>query len=180
MRRSRIVLTNLSQRISRQIWMILAAVLTLNACQPSGRPSNEQIEDAKTRVAQIRDSLYVPKDATLLTEILTYSTNPRLYPGCVVGLVYLSYQTPHNFEDTLDEYREALTTAGWELSPDHRHDQVDVDFFVKGPQVFLEIASVPLRPDLLPIQTPPSDQDSMTYYLGLSYYAPSRHECSES
>jgi hypothetical protein len=180
MRRSQNVLTNLSQSMPRLTWMILAALLTLNACKPGGQPSDEQIEDAKTRVAQIRDSLYVPKDATLLTDTLTYSTNPRLYPGCVVGLVYMSYRTPRSFEDVLDEYREALKAAGWEPSPDHRHDQVDVDFFVEGPQVFLEIASVPLRPDLLPVSTPAADQNSMTYYLGLSYYAPSRRECSES
>ena len=179
MRRSRIILTKLRQDISSLLWIILVAVLTLNACTPGGQPSDKEIEAAKIKVSQIRNSLYLPKGVTLQTEILTYGTNPRLYPGCVVGMIYMSYRTSRTFEEVLNEYREALKIDGWEPSPDQSHDQADIDFFVKGPQVILEISSFPLRPDLLPVPTLPAGQNLINYYLGLLYFSISRDECSE-
>jgi hypothetical protein len=179
MRQLRIILRKLHQNISRLTWIILVAVLALNACGLGGQPSDKEIDEAKIKVSQIRNSLYLPKGVTLLKEILTYGTNPRLYPGCVTGMVYISYRTSRTFEEVLNEYREALKIDGWEPSPNQRHDQPDVDFFVKGPQVILEISSSPLRPDLLLIPTLPGGQNLITYYLGLLYFSISRDECSE-
>lgn len=159
--------------------VLLAWLLTVSACR-GGEPSDEQIESAKTAVAAIRETLYVPADATLLAEKLLHGTNPENKPGCVRAFVLMAYQAPRPFEQILAEYREALQTAGWELSPYHSHDQNDYDVFIMGTQDFVDIADHPLRPDLLPIPSPPSasGQTFTVYYLELSHYDPSILKCS--
>jgi hypothetical protein len=165
----------------RLIWLGAFSVMLLlvSACR-GGEPSDAQIESAKATVATIRDTLYVPADATLLAEEPLYGTNPELKPGCVRAFVLMAYQAHRPFEQILAEYREALQTAGWEPSPYHSHDQNDYDIFIMGTQRFLEISDSPLRPDLLSVPTPAgvSEQPATTYYLQLSHYDPSILKCS--
>lgn len=160
--------------------LLFVAPLVLSACGATGQPSEQQIESAKAEAEEVRSQLYVPQGTSLLVERLTYSTDPDLYPGCVRVLINIAYQSPNDFDDVLTEYREKLVEMGWELSPDHRHDQNDVDFFQLGPEALLTIAEFPVRPDLLPPPTPNdiSKQTLPIYYLLLAYYDPSRHECS--
>lgn len=166
------------RRTSYWSWIFL---LLLSACQSPDQPSKEQIESAKTAVTEIRTTLYAPQDAQLLAEELHYGTNPKNYPGCVRGFIFLAYQSPRSFEQILADYREGLTEAGWESSPDYSHDQTGTDFFEKGPQVFLVIANGPTREDLFVVPTPTAvaGQVLTVYYLELSYDDPSRHQCSE-
>jgi hypothetical protein len=157
--------------------MVMA--LSLTACAPTGQPSKSQIENAKDKVAEIWGALFVPEGATLITKTLTYATNPRAYPGCTVGLYYASYEIQRGFNQVLEDCRDALVDHGWELSPDHQHGLSDFEALVSGSQTILTIASKPLILHLVPAATPATDLDATVYYIGLRYYDPSRHECSE-
>ena len=142
----------------------------VSACKAGDEPSDEQIENARTAVAAIRDTLHVPADATLLAERLLYGTNPEFMPGRVRGFILSAYQSPRNFEKILTEYREALKTTGWEPSPYHSHDEDDFDIFIMGTQNFFEISDHPLRQDLLSVPTPTNSSEqsfSIYYYEGL-------------
>jgi len=159
----------------------MVVLVTISACA-TGEPSDEQIENAKIKVAEIRDGLYVPHDSELLAEGLTYGTNPELYPGCVMSTVDMAYKSPRSFEQVLAEYREELLATGWTPAPGYEHDKVDVDFFVSGPQVSLTLSSFPLRPDLLsvPIPTTLPNETETIYYIALYYDDPSSQECGEA
>jgi hypothetical protein len=163
-----------------KLTFLLAFLCTISACRKSGEPSDEQIENSKTAVAAIRDTLFVPADATLLAERLKYGTNPELMPGCVTAFILMAYQSPRNFKQILTEYREALKTTNWEPSPYHSHDQYDYDIFIMGTQDFFEISNSPLRQDILPVPTLPStsEQYFSIYYLELSHYDPAIIGCS--
>jgi hypothetical protein len=152
----------------------------VSACKRSGEPSDEQIENAKKTVGAIRDTLFVPADATLLTERLTYGTNPELMPGCVRAHIFMAYQSPRNFQQILTEYREALKDTNWKPSPYHSHDQDGFDIFIMGTQDYFEISSYPLRQDILPVPTlTSSPEEPITiYYLQLSHYDPDIIGCS--
>jgi hypothetical protein len=160
---------------------LLAFLCTISACRKSGEPSDEQIERAKTTVSEIRAALYTPDDVELLEEILNYGSNPEFYPGCVSGHVYLAYHSPRPFDEILEEYRTHLIEEGWEPSPGYPHDLEDVDFFRSGPQAMLDIASHPIREDILVVPTPidPNEQHDTIYYIQLLYYEPSIRDCSE-
>ena len=121
----------------------LALLLMVGGCRSRGEPSDEQIENAKTAVAAIRDTLFVPADADLLAERLTYGINPELMPGCVRAHIFMAYQTPRDFQQILTEYREVLKGTDWEPSPYHSHDQDDFEIFIMGTQDFFEISSYP-------------------------------------
>jgi len=156
----------------------IGLLLTISTCKSRGEPSDEQIENAKTAVAAIRDILFVPTDATLLAEESLYGTNPEFMPGCVTGYILSAYQTPRNFEKILAEDREVLKAAGWEPSPYHSHDQSDFDILIMGTQDYFEISDSPLRSDLLPVSVPNDSKQNYTiYYLELSHYDPSILEC---
>jgi hypothetical protein len=164
--------------------MLLAALAFLwliSACRATGEPSEEQIERAKKTVSEIRTSLYIPADAKLLAEKLYHGSNPELYPGCVYGHIYLAYYSPRPFEEILDEYRIGLRKADWEPSPGYAHDREDTDIFQLGSQVLMDIASFPLREDLLivPTSTILNEQQGTIYYISLTYYDPSISNCSE-
>jgi hypothetical protein len=148
-------------------------------CTLLGEPSSSDIEDAQAEVAQIQEDLFVPDGASLITSTVTYATNPRVYPGCVIGMYYASYETYRGFNEVLDEYRDVLVSTRWQLSPDHEHGLSGFEALVSGPQVILTIASDPLIPDLVPLATPLKDPAATVYYIGLRYYDPSRRECSE-
>lgn len=157
---------------------ILALLALVSACKARGEPSDKQIESARTAVATIRDTLYIPPDATLLAEKALYGTNPEFKPGCVRGFILMVYQSPRNFEQILTEYREVLKAAGWKLSPYHSHDQSDYDILIMGTQDYFEISDSPLRSDLLPVSTPSDSKQSYTiYYLQLSHYDPAILKC---
>ena len=159
---------------------ILALLALVSACKPIGKLGDQQIESAKTTVVAIRDTLFVPGDATLLAERLKYGTNPELMPGCVRAFILMAYQTPHNFQQILTEYREALKATDWEPSPYHSHDEYDYDIFIMGTQDFFEISDHPLRQDILPVPTLTSsaEQPFTIYYLQLSHYDPAIIGCS--
>lgn len=159
---------------------ILALLPVVCACKKSGEPSDEQIENAKAAVAAIRDTLFVPADATLLAERLKYGANPELMPGCVRAFILMAYQAPRDFRQILTEYREALKVTKWEPSPYHSHDQDDFDIFIMGTQDFFEISDHPLRQDILPVPTlaSPVEQSFTIYYLQLSHYDPAIIGCS--
>jgi hypothetical protein len=159
---------------------MMGLLIIVSACKKSGEPSDEQIESAKTAVVTIRDALFVPADATLWADRLTYGTNPELMPGCVRAVILMAYQSPRNFQQVLTEYREALKATSWEPSPYDSHDQDDYDIFIMGTQNFLEISDHALRQDLLPIPTLTSspEQSSSIYYLELSHYDPAIKGCS--
>ena len=159
--------------------VVLALLLTASACRVSGEPSDEQIENAKTAVATIRGSLYMPMDATILTEKLLYGTNPEIKPGCVRGFILVAYRSPRDFSQILTEYREALKATDWEPSPYHSHDQNNIDIFILGTQDLLTVSAFPLRPDLLPVPSPANATEQLftNYYLELSHYDPSILEC---
>ena len=159
---------------------LLAFLCIISACRKSGEPSEEQIENAKIRVAAIRDTLFVSTDAILLAERLTYGTNPALMPGCVTAHFFMAYQSPRNFQQILTEYREAFKDTDWEPSPYHSHDQSGFDIFIMGTQDFFEIADHPLRQDILPVPalTSSPEQSISIYYLQLSHYDPAIIGCS--
>ena len=158
---------------------ILGLLLMVSACKRSGEPSDEQIENAKATVVAIRDTLFVPADATLVAERLKYATNPELMPGCVRAFILMVYQTPRDFRQILTEYREALKATDWEPSPYHSHEQYDFDIFIMGTQDFFEISSYPLREDILPVPTlaSPRGLAFTIYYLQLSHYDPAILGC---
>lgn len=162
------------------LWVTLVLLLMASACKSRGEPSDEQIENAKTEVMAIRDTMFVPKDATLLAERLKYGTNPELMPDCVRAFILMAYQTPRDFQQILTEYREALKATDWKPSPYHSHDQDDYDIFIMGAQNFFEISSFPLRQDILPVPTllSTSEQASSIYYLEISHYDPAIIGCS--
>ena len=159
--------------------LILMAIAT--ACNSSGQPSQAEIEATNKAVADIRASLYKPADAELLGEKTHYGTNPKDYPGCVTSHIELAYRSSRSFAEILDDYRVALEGTGWKPSPDYTHNSSDGDIFESGPQTLLSIASFPLREDVLVIPTLVSsgEQQGIIYYVGLSYYQPSRRDCSE-
>jgi len=160
--------------------ILLALFCALSACRKSGEPSDEQSESARAVVASIRDTLFVPADATLLAERLKYGTNPELMPGCVRAHIFMAYQSPRNFQQILTEYREVLKDTDWEPSPYHSHDQSGFDIFIMGTQDIFEIADHPLRQDILPVPTLTSspEQSFSIYYLQLSHYDPAIIGCS--
>ena len=160
---------------------IMIFLCTISACRLSGKPTEEQIERAKKTVSEIRSSLYTPDDVALLEETLHYGSNPEFYPGCVSGHIYLAYRSPRSFVEILEEYRVSLPKEGWNPDPGYPHDLEDVDFFRSGTQAMLDIASYPIREDILVVPTPidPNEQQDTIYYIALLYYEPSISECSE-
>ena len=62
--------------------IVLTSIFLVSSCKSSGEPSDEQIEQAKKAVSDIRASLYTPADAELLAEKLYYGSNPDLYTHC--------------------------------------------------------------------------------------------------
>lgn len=150
----------------------------LVACAGLGEPSDDKIRKTQDKAAEIGTSLFVPPDASLITKTITYATNPRAYPGCVVGYYYASYETRQSFTDVLSEYENALVGQSWELSTAYRRT-ADYEVLVSGPQVILEISSSPLISHLVPGATPSTGSNTTVYYIGLRYSDPSVHACSE-
>jgi len=168
---------------SRMIRLVflLAFLCAISACRISGKPSDKQIERAKTTVSEIRASLYTPDDVELVEEVLNYGSNPELYPGCVSGNIYSAYRSPKPFNEILEEYRTGLSNEGWEPRQGYPHDDQNFDYFQLGTQTILLIDSSPIREELLAIPTPndPDKQRHTIYYMRLLYYEPSIRECSE-
>lgn len=178
------VQTQKKQSLPRKIiifGIVLTFIFLVSSCKSNGEPSEEQIEQAKKVVSDIRASLYTPDDAELLAEKLYHGSNPDLYPGCVSGHIYLAYYSPRPFEEILNEYRIGLREAGWEPSPGYAHDRKDTDIFQLGSQTLMDIASFPLREDLLIVPTPSisNEQRGTIYYISLTYYDPAISNCSE-
>ena len=166
-----------SQNMTALFLGFLVVLLALSACDQ--QPSKSQVEKAKAELTVILNSLYTPKDAELLIEKVTYGDNPVLENCIVIVTTDRAYQSPHDFEYVIDDYRQSLANSGWIPSPYHRHDQSDVDFFVLGSQASLTISSTPLSSDVSPADTVAvgSTQTFTVYYLQITVSSPSTSDC---
>lgn len=156
---------------------LLIVLLTLSAC--SAQPSKSEVKKAKSELTTILNTLYVPQDAVKLAEKITYGDN-RVLRNCeVIVTADIAYQSPHDFKDVLDDYRQTLAKAGWEPSPNYRHDRADVDFFDLSPKSTLTISATLLNPDIVlaPTATSALTQTLLTYYIQVTVNSPSIADC---
>jgi hypothetical protein len=163
-------------------WVVATLALVaslLMGCTRTSEPTHEQIDNAERAVANVRESLYVPVNAKLQAEQLTYSTNPDIYPGCVTGYYLAAYLSPLDFKSIMADYHAHLLTEDWILSPDHKHTDTTIDILKQGTQTYLEISSHPIRSDILPYlaSTEVSAQILTTYYVMVTYYDPLPQQC---
>jgi hypothetical protein len=166
-----------SDRMILLIWGLLIVLLTLSAC--SAQPSNSEVKKAKSELTTMLNTLYVPQDAVKLAEKITYGDNAVLRNCEVIVTADISYQSPHDFKDVLDDYRQTLAQAGWEPSPNYRHDRADIDFLDLSPKSTLTISATPLNPDIVlaPIATSALTQTLLTYYIQVNVHSPSIADC---
>lgn len=161
-------------------WVVLCSLillLSLNACRQ--QPSKRQVDEVRNELTTVLDVLYVPKDAVQLAESITHGNNPILKNCIVIVTADIVYESPHDFEDVLDDYRESLADAGWVSSPYYRHDQMDVDFFHLEPNTTLTISSTPLNSEVVLDESSAvaPNQTLYKYFIQVSVSSPSTSDC---
>ena len=165
------------QRTALLVLCSLILLLSLNACRQ--QPNKRQIDEVRNELTTVLNVLYVPKDTVQLARSIAYSDNPVLKNCIVIATADIVYQSPHDFENVLDDYRQSLVNAGWVSSPYYRHDQMDVDFFDLEPKTTLTISATPLNAEVVPDEssaiTP--NQTLYKYFIQVTVSSPSTSDC---